>query len=150
MRSLIRWLSDTGTSRPGPSFGLLLLRLGAGGLIVMAHGWSKLSNFGRMSTEFADLIGIGPAASLLLAVFAEFFCGLAVVFGFYTRLAVIPLIIQMFVLVFIVHAVDPWHSKEFALLFLIPWLTLLFTGAGRYSIDGVLSANMKTEKVIVV
>jgi putative oxidoreductase len=58
--------------------------------------------------------------------------------GAATRLAVIPLIINMSVIVFVVHADDPWQRQEFALLFLIPFLTLLFTGPGHFSIDGLI------------
>lgn len=149
MSRLTNWLADTGTTRPGASFGLLVLRLGLGGLIVLAHGWTKLSNYGVMSGQFADPIGLGPSLSFALTVFAEFFCGLAVVFGFLTRLAVVPLIIQFLVLEFIVHPADPWQTKEFVLLFLIPWVTLLFTGAGRYSIDFVMFRNRKMPAVVV-
>jgi putative oxidoreductase len=143
------WLSDTGTARPGPSFGLLIARLGFGGLILAAHGWSKLANFGAMSGQFADPIGLGTTTSLALTVFAQAFCGLALALGFLTRLAAIPLTIQMFVLIFIVHANDPWHNQEFALLFLLAWLTLLFTGAGRYSIDYVMFKNRRLPSVVV-
>jgi len=37
-----------------------------------------------------------------------------------------------------VHAGDPWQRQEFALLFLVPFLTLVFTGPGHYSIDGLI------------
>jgi putative oxidoreductase len=35
----------------------------------------------------------------------------------------------------IIHADDPWQKKEFALMYAVPFLTLIFTGPGRYSID---------------
>jgi putative oxidoreductase len=118
------------------SLGLLFLRLGAGGMMMTAHGWAKLSKWGEMSATFPDPLGIGSSSiSLAMAIFAEFFCSLAVVLGFLTRLAVIPLMTTMLVAAFIIHWEDPWNKKEFALLYFLPFLTLLFTGAGRFSID---------------
>jgi putative oxidoreductase len=136
-----RWLGGTHHDA-ATSIGLLILRVGIGGLMAFAHGWGKLMSFGALRTTFPDPLGIGSQASVLLVVFAEFFCALALVFGAATRLASIPLIINMAVIVFIVHAADPWARQEFGLLFLIPFLALLFTGAGRYSIDALMSNKL--------
>jgi putative oxidoreductase len=71
------------------------------------------------------------------------FCSIAIILGFATRFVSIPLIITMFVAVFIIHADDPWQKKEFALLYLVPFLTLLFTGAGKFSLDAVIKKRKK-------
>jgi putative oxidoreductase len=115
--------------------GLLILRTGAG-LALMTHGWPKLQNFGERAPKFADPFGIGPEISLGLVVFAEFFCSLLLVLGLYARLALIPLIINMGTIVFMVHGSDPFAKKELAVLFLISFVSLFFTGPGKYSIDG--------------
>jgi putative oxidoreductase len=41
----------------------------------------------------------------------------------------------MWVAVFIIHADDPFGKQEFGLLYLIPYLTLYFTGPGKLSLD---------------
>lgn len=117
------------------NLGLLLLRLAAGGMMAYAHGWGKLQRMLNGEMGFADPIGIGEELSLILAVFAEFLCGLLVVLGLFTRAALIPLIITMVVAVFIVHADDPFSKQEFGLLYLVPYLTLFLTGPGAYSLD---------------
>ena len=119
-------------------FGLLVLRLFAGLLMMFPHGLSKLTGFPEKVSTFADPLGLGPGLSLTLVVFAEFFCAAAVVLGFMTRFALIPLIINMAVIAFVVHGDDPWAKKEFALLFGAPYLALLFTGPGRFSLDAML------------
>jgi putative oxidoreductase len=78
-----------------------------------------------------------------LTIFAEVFCSIAIILGLATRLVAIPLIITMSVAVFIIHADDPWQKKEFALLYLVPFLTLVFTGAGRFSLDAVIKKRKK-------
>jgi len=115
--------------------GLLFLRIGISSLMLFGHGFEKLVNFSDKASSFADPFGFGPAFSLALAVFAEFFCSVAVMFGFFTRYAVIPLIITMLVAIFIIHLDDPWKKQEFATLYLIPYITLAFSGGGRYSVD---------------
>jgi putative oxidoreductase len=132
-----------GTGDISLSIGLLILRVAVGSMIIMGHGWGKLIHFAEKASVFPDPLGLGSTISLSLAIFAEVFCSIAIILGFATRLAVIPLIIMMSVATFIFHADDPWQKKEFALLYLVPFLTLLFTGAGRYSLDTIRGRKNK-------
>jgi putative oxidoreductase len=124
------------------SIGLLILRLGVGGY-MLTHGWGKLQML-MNGAAFGDPIGLGGRTSLLLATGAEFFCALLVVLGLATRVAAAPVVFTMGVAAFVVHANDPWTmtgtggSKEPALLFLFPFLALIFTGPGRFSLDALL------------
>ena len=104
----------------------------------MTGGWGKLTRLGSGELQFADPFGLGPSVTLALAIFAEVFCSAALILGLLTRLAVIPLAVTMLTAIFIIHADDPWQKQEFAMMFLIPYLTLFFTGAGRFSLDYLL------------
>lgn len=117
------------------AWGLLILRLGSAGMLFGAHGWDKLSNLSDKAGSFPDPLGIGSIFSLFLAVFAETVCALLVTLGCFTRLAAIPLVINMLVAALLVHGDDPWSKKEFALLYAIPFVTILLTGPGPYSFD---------------
>jgi putative oxidoreductase len=138
--------------------GLLILRLGIGGYLL-THGWGKLQMLlaGGADT-FGDPVGLGNALSLALVTVSEFLCALLIILGLATRLAAIPVVISMSVAAFVVHAGDPWtmetaakaffsgasktwFSKEPALLYLIPFLCLVFTGAGKLSLDGLIAAH---------
>ena len=103
--------------------------------MMLPHGLAKLTRWSELAGSFADPIGLGPTTSLGLAVFAEVGCAVAIAFGLATRLAAIPLLITMLVAAIIIHGDDPWAKKEFALLYALPCLTLMLTGAGRYSLD---------------
>lgn len=118
--------------------GLLILRVGLGAFILIGHGWGKLAGFGELAGNFPDPIGLGSTASLVLAIFAEVLCALLIIIGLGTRFAAAPLLVTMLVAAFVVHADDPWNKKEFALLYAIPFLTLLFTGGGRFALDGLI------------
>lgn len=122
-------------------FGLLLLRLTTAGFMFFAHGLPKMLAFSEKSATFRDPLGFGSEISLALAVFAEFICAALVLAGFYTRYALVPLIITMLVAGLIVHAPDPFAKKELALLFAAGFTTLLLTGAGRFSVDGMRKGN---------
>ncbi len=114
--------------------GILLLRI-AFGLMMMGHGWSKLSGFSGMSASFPDPLGVGSPVSLALAIFAELGCSLLLLLGALTRLALIPLIITMLVAIFVAHGNDPWNMKELAVAYLAVYGVLMLTGPGRYSLD---------------
>ncbi|GJM28449.1 MAG: hypothetical protein DHS20C17_10840 [Cyclobacteriaceae bacterium] len=101
----------------------------------MTHGVPKVQKIFSGDLGFGDPIGLGPEVSLVLVAFAEAVCGFFVILGLGTRWATIPLIIAMAVAVVIHHAADPFGTKEKPLLFLIIFITLLFTGGGKYSLD---------------
>lgn len=122
--------------------GLLLLRVGAG-LMMAGHGWGKVADLLAGRSDFADPIGIGPVPSLALAAFAEFACALAVVAGFKTRFAAVPVVITMLVAALVVHAGDPWGRKELAAVYAVAFLALVLTGGGRFSLDAWLTPKKR-------
>jgi putative oxidoreductase len=121
-------------SSPNADWGLLILRVGVS-LLMLTHGYGKLQNFLNGATDFPDPLHIGPVVSMGLVVFSEFICSILLILGLFTRLALIPLIITMLVIVFNIHIADPLDVKEHALLFLFPYISLFLTGAGSFSLD---------------
>lgn len=117
-----------------PDVAVLLLRIGAAALI-MTHGIPKLLRILDGNFGFGDPLGIGPTTSLFLVTFAEAICSILVLLGLWTRVALIPLIINMTVIFFVAHADDPFGRKELPLFFLITFVALFLTGAGKYSLD---------------
>lgn len=119
--------------------GLLILRLALGAL-MLTHGIPKLLNFNAIAESGQFLPVLGSATlGLSLAIFAEVLMSLFLMAGIFTRLSVVPLIITMMVAAFVAHAGDPFSSKEPALLYLFPYLALLFSGPGKFSLDFYLS-----------
>lgn len=113
---------------------LLILRAAVSSMFL-THGWAKLSNYKEMLSVFSDPIGLGNELSLVLVIFAEFFCSLFVILGLYTRLALIPMMFNMIIVVIVVHGNDPFGKKELGLLYLSVFVVLFLIGPGRYSID---------------
>lgn len=117
---------------------LLILRILSTGF-MFTHGMPKLERLLSGNMRFGDPIGLGPEMSLVLATGAEVGCATLVLVGFATRLATIPLIFTMLVAAFIAHGDDPFSKMELPLLYVLLYVTLLVLGAGRYSVDFLLS-----------
>ena len=114
--------------------GLALLRI-LPSVMLLTHGIPKFQKLIGGNFEFGDPIGIGAAPSLFLAVIGEFVCPILLIIGFKTRWAAIPAAITMAVAGFIVHAADPFGTKEKAFLFLSFFIVIALLGPGKFSID---------------
>lgn len=122
---------------------LLLLRVAFGGLMLYGHGWGKFYQLlGDAPIRFEDPLGFGMLTTYGLAIFAEVLCAFLVVIGLFTRWAVLPIIFTMLVAIFFIHYHDPFYKMELALLYLAPFVALLLTGAGRYSLDGLRNSRI--------
>lgn len=120
------------------NIGMLLLRVGAGGLII-PHGYSKLVHFADKKNSFMNFLGLGSTVSMTLVIFAEFFCGMFIILGLFTRLAAIPLIISLSVALFKANNGDVFGAGADAGLFLTCFLVLLLCGPGKASVDGLIN-----------
>jgi len=122
------WLKDVG---------LLVLRVWLGLSMLLLHGWPKVQGMAGKAASFPDPLGVGPAMSLNLVVFAEALCALLLVFGLAARFALIPLVITMAVAFFVIHggALTGEGNGEMAFIYLGGFVALLIAGPGRYSLD---------------
>jgi putative oxidoreductase len=136
-------LFQVGTREEHLDILVLLLRISIAAFMI-THGWPKfLKLLEGGEIQFGDPIGLGPALSLVLVVFAEFFCSILIGIGFGTRLASIPLMFTMFVAAFISHGDDPFRRKETALLYILFYITLLVVGSRKYSMDYLISGKKR-------
>ena len=120
------------------NFAMLLLRIGSG-VLIMKHGFDKLTRFADMKTKFINFMGLGSTVSLSLTIFAEFFCGIFILIGLFTRIVTIPLIINLSVALFVAHKGDVFGDGERAALFLTCFFTILFCGPGKISVDKLMT-----------
>lgn len=114
--------------------GLLLLRISFSAF-MLTHGIPKLLEVLQGDFSFGDPIGIGAAATKILAVVGEVIAPLLLIIGYKTRLAAVAAAITMYVAAFVVHAADPFGTKELALMYAAAFTVIALTGAGKYSAD---------------
>jgi putative oxidoreductase len=119
-------------------FMLLTARLVIG-FLLLQHGFPKLIKlFSNEPVQFASVMGLSETTSLALAMFAELICAFLVAIGLFSRLASIPIVITMLVIVFHIHINDELSKKELPLLYLVFYSYILLRGAGKFSLDALL------------
>jgi putative oxidoreductase len=118
---------------------LLILRVWASASLFIKYGLEKVMHFQEMETHFPNPIHVGVKVSLIYALIAEALCTLLIAVGFATRLAALLLVIN-FLVVF--GVMDQFNfmkiDAEVVYLYLGIFITLIFTGAGRFSVDAYL------------
>lgn len=125
--------------------GLLLIRLIVG-LLMAFYGYEKLIHFNEMaSSEFwaqnVSFLGMTGTVPLALTVFAELFCSILLILGLFTRLASLILAFCMayiFLVIFPFSIIDKGdNGMQFndAFVYFIVYISLFFTGSGKYSLD---------------
>ena len=118
---------------------LIVVRL-ALGLIMVAHGYHKVFGGLHHHAQFVASLGL-PAWLGYVSAFAEFFGGILVLAGFFTRAAALALLVDLIVAIWKVH----WHNGlmgdhgyEFPLAAAALAFVLVFFGGGPVSFDHVL------------
>ena len=124
---------------PSLNLGLLILRLGAGLFMAFSHGIGKIPvdpNF----VGFIAKIGFPAAAAFAwTAALSELVGGILITLGLLTRLSALFLTLTMATAAFIAHGSDTFAKKELSLIYLIIYLSIFFTGAGKYSTDSLIN-----------
>ncbi|MBN9645171.1 DoxX family protein [Corynebacterium mendelii] len=133
--------------------GLFILRLGIG-VIMIVHGWDKL--FVKGPTGVAGFFGSldmpQPELFAWIATLTELFGGLALVIGLLTRLASLGIGLVIGGAIYYVHAANGFFNTdggyEYQLLLCAASAALLFTGAGRWSLDQMLFGRNKKDTTV--
>ena len=133
------------------SVGLLILRVGVGLFMLIAHGWPKLQAFSEKAESFANPlaevgIDLGPKWSLICTIATEVGCSLLLIVGLGTRVAAAALLFTFSVIVLIVHAEQSILEKELAIIYLIVYASLLATGPGLFSLDTLVTRRRRKKK----
>jgi putative oxidoreductase len=117
--------------------GLLILRVFAGLSLAFAHGLGKVPPSAQF-TSGVERLGLAGEMAWLSA-FAEVVGGFALAAGLLTRPAALFIVGNLSVAGFLQHAADPYGRKELALLFLAVAVMFLLVGAGRFSLDRMIT-----------
>ena len=124
---------------------LLLLRLGLG-IIFVFHGYPKLFTHTRDTMQGFSLMGFPPYFAYIAGVI-EFFGGLLLIAGLFTRIAGLLLALEMAVALVKVHGLfsNPMtvENYQFPLAVAVGSFALAALGAGLLSLDHAVFANRR-------
>ena len=118
---------------------LLLLRTLVSFSLFYKHGIEKITGFSNMQTHFPDPLHIGATPGLVFALITDGICSLLIIFGIATRLSALLIVINLTVIFILLHSGSfvEGHA-ELVYVYLSSFLCILFTGAGKYSLDNRL------------
>jgi len=125
--------------------GLLVLRIGAGLILFLRHGWEKVSQLTLINPHFPDPLHIGHSTTWVLAVLSDGICSLLIVLGVGTRWLSLYCFFNIFVAWALVHhftflGKSPGADHgELIALYLVAFAALMAAGPGRYSVDARLA-----------
>jgi putative oxidoreductase len=116
---------------------LLVLRVVLG-IIMLYHGWPKLTNLGGTIEGFTGMGIPLPALSAIFATVAEVGGGLLLLAGAFTDVAGLLVAIDMLGAILFVHAKNGFAVNEggfeWPLALLAMALAIAFAGPGRYAV----------------
>jgi len=118
---------------------LLVVRLTLGAIMV-AHGYHKVFGGLQHHAQFVSSLGL-PAWTAYLSAFTEFFGGLLVLAGLFTRVAALAICINLSVAIWKVHLHNGLTGNggfEFPLAVATLAFTLIFFGPGPIALDHIL------------
>lgn len=121
------------------ALGLTIIRIVVG-IVFIAHGAQKLFVFGigGVTTGFAQMHIPLPMIAAPVVAIVEFVGGIALVVGFFTRIAAILLAIDMVGAILFVHGRNGFFLPmgfEYPLSLLAACVALAVAGAGAYSVE---------------
>jgi putative oxidoreductase len=149
-----KFFFDCGTRDATASQGILVLRVFTGLMMLVGHGIPKIHHYVALKNtfyvpDFFPLKYLSPPLSLMACTGAEVVASILILLGLFTRPAAFLLGFSMVVAVFGAQGSAPWfispptvlNAKELGLLYLIPLISLIFSGGGALSLDARLSKN---------
>lgn len=114
--------------------GLFILRAGVAVIFIFA-GLDKLMDL-NSTAGFLDSLNIPyPLVMAWLLAITEFFGGILVLFGAYTKIPAFLLALVMLVAIYTTKLDGSFADARLDIMLLSAALTLFFTGAGDYSVD---------------
>lgn len=140
-------LHPAGSSRVASDLALLLSRA-ALGVILVAHGWQKLTEWtvGGTADSFASMGIFAPTAAAYFVTDVEVVAGIALIIGLLTPIAAALNAVNMLGAILLVHAQNGlWVDAggiELVLAIFAGLAILAVFGAGRLSIDGALGTKV--------
>jgi putative oxidoreductase len=155
----VKWLPRAPRSRifapmgAGRSFALLLARIGLCGIFLYS-GFHNIQHTGETASTLASLGYPVPNILAIVSAIAELAGGISILLGALTPLGCIALILFLLPTTYSFHLPgllkgDPGETINFLknLGLVGGLLALLFSGPGRFSVDGRIMSDRKVAKV---
>lgn len=120
------------------NWGLAILRVFSGLALAIGHGIGKIPPSDGFIQGVSKLGFPLPGLFAWAAGCSEFFGGILLAAGLFTRPSAFFVLCTMLVAGLIRHAADPFSTKEKAFMYAAIALLFVLVGAGKYGLDAIL------------
>ncbi|MDB5119404.1 MAG: DoxX family protein [Sphingobacteriales bacterium] len=103
--------------------------------LILAHGLKKIGVGVPVAEVIPNPFALPESINASLAIASNLVFPLFVIFGVFTRLAVLPILAVTLSGYFVVHFNDSLLEKDMPYMYSISYLLILIVGSGKYSID---------------
>ena len=119
----------------------------AAGLILAVHGWGKIERGAQaVAPAFMKMGYDNPIPLVYLLTFVEFFGGIGIALGLFTRFFAAAVTIEMAVIVFVHYLPNgfSWLNRgyEYALMWGLVTLAIWWRGGGPWSLDRKIGTEL--------
>ncbi|MCH5232611.1 MAG: DoxX family protein [Muribaculaceae bacterium] len=146
----LKWIYFKATGYSYTNMGRLFLRLFVG-VMLLQFGVRQIHNFDFFKHVFPEVLGMSSHATLIVMICIEIVCSSFIMFGFLTRLMIIPPFVSMILAEYqlLQHYVNEpaylldWQQLGYVpILFMGIYFFLLLVGPGKISVDYFLSLHI--------
>lgn len=132
------------------NLGRLFLRLFVG-VMLLQFGVRQIMDLEASSLMYPSILGISPSALNILMIIIEIGCSIFIMFGFLTRLMVLPPLIAMMIgEYYLLHTLTAEASYHLSwmqpgylpIMFMGIYFFILLVGPGKISVDYFLSLHI--------
>lgn len=138
MKKLIHIITDINIKGKSIHIALLIFRILLSIELIVAHGLKKLGVGIAEAEQVPNPLNLPETFNSLFADAANLIFPVFVIFGLFTRIAIIPILAVTLTGYFILHWNDDLLIKDTPFMYSLCYLFLFFVGAGKYSIDNYL------------
>ena len=143
MKKVIIQIVSVDIDRALIDLGLLFFRFAVSAELAVVHGLKKIG-YGTPEVEkVPNPLQLPDMVNQTIAVAANLICPLFIIFGLFTRLAVLPVLAVTLTGYFVQHWNDSLMGKDIPYMYTISFALIFLFGAGRYSLDQHIYSRLK-------
>ncbi len=142
MRNLIKLIISSDLGSPLYNFALLFFRIAVATELIVVHGLKKIGIGVPVAEVIPNPLGFPDGLNSFLAISANVYLPVLVIFGLFTRLAALPALAVTATGYFIMHGNDSLAERDIPFMFSVSLLMIILLGGGKYSLDSYFSKKL--------
>lgn len=144
MKELIFSITKVFPSSRQFNLSLLVFRIAVSVELMAVHGLKKLGVGVATAEQVPNPLHLPANLNYYFATTANLVFPVFVILGFFTRVAVLPILAVTLTGYFVLHWHDPMLEKDVPFMYSIVYLLILLMGPGKYSVDSFIHKKTRS------